>query len=110
MPNNVGKRLSYSSATPAAAVFVAPVDPIPDNCSVVRLLVPAGSPAALYGDGAVGAPANEGADCARLIPGQVQDLAIGPLNRRGALVLNYASTGGATLVDIVYLNELGVPL
>lgn len=110
MPGNVGKRVSYTGATPAGPVFVAPTDAIPDNCSMVRMLVPAGSPAGLYGDGAPGDAAAEGVNCARLDPGVPQDLAIGPLNRRGPLVLNYAAVAAATIVDIVYLNDLGVPL
>lgn len=109
MPNT-GKRLSYSSATPVAVVFVAPVDPLPDNCAVVRMLVPAASPPALYGEGAVGAAAVEGANCFRLVPGVAQDVPVGPRAKRGALVLNYASTAGATIVDLVYINDLGVPL
>lgn len=106
---NQGKRLSYSKANPVAALFVAPDAPIPDNCSVVRL-TNAGGIAALYGEDAVGAAAAEGVNCSRLFVGQTLDIPVQPLTRRGALVLNYASTAGAVQIDIVYLSDLGVAL
>jgi hypothetical protein len=110
---NVNQATTYSGAAPVAAVFVAPTDPLPDNCVAVAMKNPnvPGAVDALFGNGAVGAAAVEGVNCARLQVGDSFTLPIGPLSERGlAYTLNYASVGGAIQIDLVYLNSLSQPL